>query len=457
MMLSFLDSYLNSTKDASGTEVFHAGNAFTTLQILNLFNLILSFGDEDTHDKFFQHLSNINQSESSLDTYGVNSHEQLAGIVCEITNKCCTFGTANTLIITAAITSMKVLLKCYPFIIWKHLRVLRLLPQNNDFDYTSTSFIQQVVIPAECIVGKYDATLAYLDLVLALVEESQLLSRVESSLPSSDNTDASKLAAEQTGVKAEIISSSVLFIIRELFSSYSSWRYSNIDQKLQIGNKIIIILNTIMEDIMWYNEEQADLPDSQVRISIVQKIIFDSFTKKGANYQIAPLLDIIGLGNETPLRYYKITRLQESEHTEQCIIGALKFLKLILLRLLHRDEGMSALESCIFDRSTRTPSGKHVELIQIIGLYVTYDYARFAIHSTEILNILCSLSNQPRRPTLSFVGYFGGDALTLCSKFVSLVNDKSHYSADDQVVQASIINFATTVIVAQPGYYVFKL
>ena len=114
--------------------------------------------------------------------------------------------------------------------------------------------MQQVVIPAECASGYYDATLAFLDLILALVEESRLLDPVSTELPT-----------DYCWMKVEILSSSIMFILRELFSSYSSWRYANIDHKLQIGNNILKIFNAIMEDLTWYNQECDVASESKAR------------------------------------------------------------------------------------------------------------------------------------------------------------------------------------------------
>lgn len=453
MMMSFLDSFLHANYYPDSV---HIGNPSNVLEILKLFNLILTHGDEDTHDNFFNHLSHVPSGPNMELAYGENAHEKFAGIVCEIMNKCCSSGALHTntttAIVTSAMNSMKVLLKRYPFIIWKNLRTQRLFPQNTNFSqFSSTSYMQQFIIPEECALGSYEATLAYLELVLSLVQEAQLMNRI-------DPVKRHNFEIDFQFIKAEILSGSIIFILRELFVAYSTWRYINIDHKLQIGNNILKIFNAVIDDTVWYNDQNDQAQKNTTSASITQTLIFESFTKRGT-YQIAPLLNIIGLGylfvinyrKETPLRYHKVHRRKEFEHIEEAIMAALKLLKMILLHLVRKNEGVSALESCIFDRAGRSVSGKHVELIQTIAGYVTYEYSSFSVHAIEILNLLCVLSSKPGRPVLSLVGYFGGEAFSLCSNFVNLCNDQSDYAASDPRVQAAIISFATTVINTQSG------
>jgi hypothetical protein len=50
--------------------------------------------------------------------------------------------------------------------------------------------------------------------------------------------------------------SSILFILREVFPTYSSWQYVRISAKLEIGYLVVSIFNVIMEDTTWYFAEQ---------------------------------------------------------------------------------------------------------------------------------------------------------------------------------------------------------
>jgi Nucleoporin subcomplex protein binding to Pom34 len=133
-------------------------------------------------------------------------------------------------------------------------------------------------------------------------------------------------------------------------------------------------------------------------------------------------------------------------------MAALHLLKSILLSLESCIEGISGLEACLFDRSTTSRSGNQTEVLATIARYIKYEYnSKFALYSTEILNLLCSLASKHQRSKISLVGYFGGDAFSLCSSFVDLVNDSSLNAARDESLQMAIYSFVTTVIISQPG------
>ena len=67
------------------------------------------------------------------------------------------------------------------------------------------------------------------------------------------------------------------------------------------------------------------------------------------------------------------------------------------------------------------------------------------------MTLLCDLATKPGRPAISFVGHFGGEAFSLVSNFVSLVNDDSIKAAHDEMLQMLIFEFTATIIVCQPG------
>jgi Nucleoporin subcomplex protein binding to Pom34 len=290
VLLAFIDSFLQVPEGYEPNNA-HIGTAFTTLESLKLINLILSHATFELENAFFCHLYNATGGKNA---YGDTAAEKLVAMISEIFNKCCSMGDGYIPLITQAMDSMRFLLKGYPTIVWKNLRAQRLLPHIIADGYNSgSSYMQQVVIPGECSSGTYDATLAFLDLVLELVKDSQHCATETSA---DDAMDV--LSVDGNGsIKTEILSSCLFFILNELFSSYSTWRYTFIDQKFQIGNRILKIFNAIMDDTTWFIQvsESSEIASSG-RVSVIYKILFDSFTNNGASYHISPLLDIISLG-----------------------------------------------------------------------------------------------------------------------------------------------------------------
>lgn len=432
LFFAFLDSYLCSNSSQCLSK--NAGSLETTYNILNLINLVLEFSDPQQRAVIFDHFEDFTDQSS---VYGETVVEVLAGMVGEILNRSCNMANTERLM-TCCMDTMRLLLTSHPKIVWKHLRAQRLLPQ-----HSASSFIQDTVIPTECVKGVYDATLAFLNLVCELAKESQKFSNI---FTVSDFQERHIEDSEEIRIKFDILSNCVTFILRELFPAYSSWRYVRIDQKFQIGLRSLQIFNTIMRDITWSHLQAS-------RFNLLQELLISHFIEYSGIHQVAPLLDIISLGNSSPLKYHKAQKRTEAFSIEESIVSALGFLKQVLLQLVLRpDSQISCLETCIFDRNTRTSNGTRVELIYTIASYIKYDFnSQFAILATEVLDILCSLASRPNRSLISYVGYFGDQAFTLVSNFVSLVDEASFNQAQDTALQSAIFGFVSTIVSCQPG------
>lgn len=442
---SILESFLR-TSEAGMNDAAHilVGTSENCLQILTIINKFLVCADLEGREEFFAHLQ-IGQP--SKHHFGDCSPQILATIICHILNKCCEMQMPETKLITCCMETLRILLSHYPLMVWSHLRGLRLIPQDDESGGAGVSYIRQVVIPNECQTGGYPATLGFLDLLCELAKESQLVGHVTSKDDMTKN-----ICQENDSIKTDILFACISYVLVELFPVYKTWRYVYLSDKFRIGKKILKVFNIIMHDTTWFKEGQCVSDVAVRRVGSIQNLLLEKFAVRGSILQIAPLLDIISLGNDIPLNYHKIQKRNEALLLEESILSAMKLLKALLKRLVFVDNGVTPLENALLDRSIKTSSGKHVELIQTIAGYINYEYNKeFALVATAILTLMCKLSIMPNRPSVSFIGYFGAEAFSLASNFVTLVDDDSLATASDPALQMSIFNFVKTVIMNQPG------
>jgi hypothetical protein len=431
LFLSYLDSFLCS----SSIDEEAQGTVETATCIIRLFNRMLKYGDEETHGLWFSHLA---EADGNYSAYAESRMDILPGIVGEILSHCSHSKIPALELITECLETFDLLLPHFPSVSWKRLQASTFFPQ---YSY-SASFVQNVVLPLECSQGLYSTTIAYLFLVKRLIFEVQkreVASRAEGDLACSG-----------------MIYNSLVFILRDIFPTCSSWRFVHIYEKFQVNLVIMQILNCIMDDTSWYHfERERTGDDGEVRLSHAYKLVLDAFVFQANNYQLAPILDVIALGNNGPLSYYASGKKKEAQCLEDCMIEALKLLKNFLL-ILTQDHNPSVLESALLDRTILTSSGP-VEFIQIIASFIGYQNNHlFAQYATENLTLLCLLSKRPGRSTTSFVGYFGAEAFTLVSQFIDLVRSKGRVVVSGSI-QTAIYSFITAVIDSQPGLVSFFL
>jgi hypothetical protein len=444
LFLSLMDSFLHCSTAESEKNDCLFGTLTTTENILKIINAILQYADSSTRNDFLEHLGKCN---GNLKIYGDNPVEALVGIVGEIMNRSCYSNNVDLDIITSCINIQQHLIHHSPEIIWKRLRVTRLLPQNAGSHAFNPGYIQQYVIPRECERGTYSVTISFLNLVKEMILEAQNMTNLQL------RNDIRESAFEEIDwVKYDILYCCILFILRDLFPAYDSWRYEKVSQKFEIGLQIVSLFNAVMEDTTWYFMEECVESSDAKRVSNIQRILLDSLVYKPSVYQLAPLLDILSMGNLTPLEYHMFGRLKEAELIENSIIEALLLLRRFLVVLFHQENEVSGLELAILDRTCRLSNGTNSEFIQIIASYIEYkNNGHFAQLATEVLTLLCSLTSKNGKPPTSFVGYFGAEAFILVSKFIELVDDESKRAAFSDIVQMSVYNFVTAIIESQPG------
>ncbi|KAJ3011054.1 UNVERIFIED_CONTAM: hypothetical protein HDU68_001854, partial [Siphonaria sp. JEL0065] len=460
------------------------------LHLLN--NLLTHVGPTDI-PALLDHLCELPATELP----GFSSND-FVSMICRVFTKACNLsnfdGTGNnfsnatnggtshglpTELLTVCLKTLALLLPSQPGI-WNALRGEMPIPRytSNDLSLTGSGrYMQQRLLPYEKSIGVYHTTLAFLDLVLTMIGQVQLIS-VESV-----NSNAG--GVERFGVQAEVLMSCVKYVYGEIFPTFSGWRYAKIGDKLSIGIKVLQMYNRLVRDFTVLSPASETTFTTSSTLSNLRQFLVQGYLQ-GSQFQIAPLLEILGAGVDAPLEYFQALKLKEGLLLQESIIQGLEFVSSLLReRLILTNSGggnISLLEHAILEHSVKTVGGKLgrrqlgqqqqyylqqqqqqdvVELIHVLALYASYEYClEIPKLSAELLTLLCSVASgwTPRPP--SFIGYFGNDALSVVSHFVDLatsdVADLSNAENDDmslgkEAIQRGAIQFVIVVLQTQPG------
>ncbi|KAJ3039934.1 hypothetical protein HDV00_011600 [Rhizophlyctis rosea] len=455
---------------------------------LKLFTTVLQNGDVPLIEELLTHLDEYPGGYPA--TWGSNTAERFVGMISALVNQCCTFQQPPMDLLTSCMSALSCLLYHIPTIVWNSLRTEVLFPRHLPAGHGQfgNSYMEQVLLPAEISSGTYSTTLAFLDLVIELVKDAQSLQpnelplgvggdemETEDSEAGSQGVDASMGGEGERGrgqgqdvmerdlrrVKAEVLYSSVVYIHREIFPTYSGWRYVRISDKIDIGLKILQIFNMILRDTTWVREDRrANVPIVDHRI--VAEYLYQQYLMEGSLYQVSPLLDVVGFGVDEPGRYDRRQRVGEARAVEQSIKEALILVKRLLTWAKVNRSNVSLLEHALLDRTIKQGSQDDqdtVELVYIIASYVTYEHdIEVAMLGTEVLTLICAVAAdwEPRPPSL--VGYLGAQQNNIVDGFLR------HISGSDNIrnprlewLQTAIFKFIAVVLRSQPGLAVLFL
>ncbi|KAI8817534.1 nucleoporin subcomplex protein binding to Pom34-domain-containing protein [Fimicolochytrium jonesii] len=490
LLFSMMDSFLHGAGLLTGLQpsTCTSGKPEHIADILKLLNTFLQHADETLLSEFIAHVSMFT---TTLATWGEKTAEHFVGLICQVLNRACTFATPPIQLLTSAMTCLSLLLPYFPDAVWKHLRIDGLFPRYSAAIRLSSanSYMEEVLLPAEIAAGLYPTTMAFLDLVSALIKDAQTLRPQAVSLsPAEHELEAEfwraqgdaqlreafdakvggvdnrlrlekKLIAharirDSAVLKSEVLFSAVVYIHSQLFPKHGGWRYVHLQHKYQLGLKILQIFNQIMFDSSWAHEESPSRSAALVDFSAVQQYLARGYLADGSMYQLAPLIDIVSLGNDVPLRFYRELRMQSARTSEECIENALLFVKSLLKRRKLGGMNISLLEHALLDRTVQTNGTQSdpVELVQVLGRYISYQNHRpLPLLAAEVLTLLCAVAAdwQPAQP--SFAGYLGLDAYHFVSSVIKGLTDTSSSASSSEELQTALYNLVTIVIATQPG------
>lgn len=249
---------------------------------------------------------------------------------------------------------------------------------------------------------------------------------------------------------AEVLYSCILFIHSDIFSTYCSWRYESIQDRLDIGVGVLNIFNMILGDLTWISENE-----SSANLGHVRNYLITSFLDSKRSYDINSLLDVLAIGNDLSAGFYTRNQFKEANSVELMIVGALELLeKLVSIRVSSKRQ-ISFLETAIIDHSVDSSlssrlGSENIEIIQIIGLYMRYDLnIQIPQKSADILKMMAVVLQESGVSSSSFVGYFGDDAKSIVSSMLYLL--KEELLEQNSGLQSSIYACVSVILSAQPG------
>lgn len=255
---------------------------------------------------------------------------------------------------------------------------------------------------------------------------------------------------EREWIMAEVLYSCILFIHSDIFSTYSSWRYESIQDRLDIGVAILNIFNMILADFTWITENNTGPSLANVR-----NYLISSFLDSKSSYHINSLLDILAIGNSLSTGFYQSNQFKEAQTVELLIVGSLQLFERLVSIRVSSNRPISFLETAIIDHSVDSSlssrlGSENTEIIQIIGLYTQYDLnTQIPQKSADVLKMMAVVLQESGVPSSSFVGYFGDDAKSIVSSMLFLL--KEELFDQNSGLQTSIYACVSVIISAQPG------
>ncbi|KAI9011158.1 hypothetical protein BC832DRAFT_549845 [Gaertneriomyces semiglobifer] len=489
LMISLLDSFVNHGGAAPlDDEHCITGTSSVVTEVLKLWNALLEKADSALMSAIELHLASF---ASEYVFWREDSADLFVGLMCQVLNRACTISPPPMDLLTNCLGCLTSLLEIYPDAVWKHLRTEALFPRRSPSSATSvtsaTNYMEEVILPAESAVGQYPTTIAFLDFVLALIKEAQILrelsfkpSGVTSEMEvafvtTQKDWDKSRDAAammdedehervhavramtelrELLALKAEVLYSAVFYVHSEIFPKYAMWRYRRIRDKYQIGLRILSMFNSIMWDSTWAYSEDKPVRERSA-FAIVQECLTRSFLLDGGAYQITPLLDIAAIGNDVPAKFYRNMRPKTANIVEECIEEALKLMKYLLKKRKKGQSTVSLLERLILDRTVPLQSGgnlRDTEVVQVLGRYISYEnYRPLPQLAAEVITLLCDIAAawQPRPP--SFAGYFGPDVDHFLRSIIRLLKANRISPISNERLQTALFDLVAVIVATQPG------
>ncbi|ORY51657.1 hypothetical protein BCR33DRAFT_461235 [Rhizoclosmatium globosum] len=450
LFVAYMDAFLESpTTTTVSTEIMT-----DWLHLLN--NLLVHATTHAEISSLMDHLCELPATE--MPGFGSND---LAAMICRVFTRSCslenTGGAPPTGLLTVCLKTLTLLLSSHQGV-WNLLRQEMPIPRYREGGLVVTSggsrYMQQCLLPYERSTGTYETTLAFLELVGKMVEETQLVGYVDVKNGGSGVGGLEFLKQQQ----AEVVTSCVRFVQEEVFATYQSWRYARIRDKLSIGVAVLKIFNMILKDFTVTHTSPAL---SSLRQFLIQVYL------DGSLFQLSPVLEVLGVGVKAPLDYFQRLRQLEGVLLQESIEQALLFVKQLLIERKKAGKTQTVLEHAILDHSVKRASKKDgersgedgTELVHVIASYFSYEYCvGIPKLSAEVLILLCSVASEwtPRPP--SFIGYFGSDALNVVKTFVEQASQEVQNIGEDPIViagreaiQRSALDFVTVVIQTQPG------
>ncbi|KAL1921256.1 uncharacterized protein VTP21DRAFT_10972 [Calcarisporiella thermophila] len=327
-----------------------------------------------------------------------------------------------------------------PNLIWSYLQQTSVIGGLKRIDSRQGS-IQKLITSIERDYGNYPVTIAFLDLVAALLDDAR-----------ANNPDQMD---DITRIKINVLASCLLYIQNELFPAYNGWRYVRLSDRFSIGHKMLQIFTNILRDTTWL-PKSLDEPTEYDSLSSLQVHVIRNFLYDGSLYHVGPLLDAVVKSPKIRDQLYLSGRAHEADVVETVITDALRFLQMLLtMRKVLGAGRISQLEQILLER---TIGKENVEIVFVLASFIldeAWGREGLAVLAVSVLTLLCSLASDWKPHPPSFVGYFGTteQARDLVAKFLHLLRRSDLVERD----YVTLWNFVATAVQNQPGLAVLFL
>lgn len=163
--------------------------------------------------------------------------------------------------------------------------------------------LAEIVASAEIVTGRFEFLIGCIRVFEALVEEAiaHAVARKATSTALTRFTESDNLG---TGISIQVMSKVVLAFARALvdtFESFSNWRYLVLDEKLEVGRRILTILDTIL--LHTQGIDDANDPNDKITnmLGPAASYVIEVFlSTSSSSVTISPLLGLFSDGVKTP-------------------------------------------------------------------------------------------------------------------------------------------------------------
>ncbi|CAE6343262.1 unnamed protein product [Rhizoctonia solani] len=303
---------------------------------------------------------------------------------------------ATVKLATNALGILMALLPVYPGRVWPFLRSTQLL--------FSTS-----LFASERALGTYPMTTAIVELVGALHNEAQVMALRHSSQRVLQH------------MKSDVLLKGLTFIHNEVWLMYSSWRFTQLLDRFNIGRKVAELYCAIL-----------DGPSGSLGDDIFEPLnqfLLDAFLHNATVPCINPLVSAITNGHELLRSLNQAHRFAEANSLTKLLSAHLKLIELLISRK-KPDSGISLLEQTLFTlHKKRSP-------IDAVALLV-----EDKLLPLQAINVLTILVNTP----VGMISHFSSPRRTTDA----LLHMVQH-PYDDLRVRVAICAFISRCIASQP-------
>ncbi len=350
----------------------------------------------------------------------------------------------STKLITNILGLMTAILPHHPGSVWTSLRNSAPL-----FGSTRHRGSTPSLLAYERQVGSYPMTLALLDLVRALFDESMRMMY--------------EVAPSFRVVKTEVLIRALSFIHNEIWTEYNGWKYSNLSEKFEIGIKIVTLFTDILTQapsIPLESDLSLTPEDASATLSTLAKFVMDAFFVRSLPNTIVPLVNAVATGQRTRETLYEARRFKDAHHLDLLIETCVRLIRLILIR----KSGTSAIKASLLEQglfaggsSGALSVGWHknqscpIDVVASYYIRSPHEYS-LKLESIKLLTALSVSVSSCHPSPPSILGRLS-NAEEVIRYFISIVQ----HADDEPSIRLAAWNFISTSIETQPPLASFFL